>query len=61
MLKERKDVAERLKWNTSDIFATEQEWGTLFANCETRLDFSETTVPQQKRPDSSEPGRYDEN
>ena len=41
MLKERKDVAERLKWNTSDIFATEQEWETLFANCETRLDFSE--------------------
>lgn len=41
MLKERKDVAERLKWNTSDIFKSEQEWEDLFALCETKLDFSQ--------------------
>lgn len=41
MLKERKDVAENLKWKTSDIFSTEQDWENLFSDCETCLDFSQ--------------------
>ncbi len=39
MAKERKDVAEHLKWKTTDIFATEQEWEKLFKECEKRINF----------------------
>lgn len=41
MAKERNQVAENLKWKTTDIFATEQDWETLFADCATKLDFSQ--------------------
>ena len=40
MAKERKDVPQNRKWNTDDIFASQQEWEDVYASLEGKLDFS---------------------
>ena len=40
MAKERKDVPQNLKWNTDDIFASQQEGEDMYASLEGKLDFS---------------------
>ena len=40
MAKERKDVPQNRKWNTDDIFASQQEWEDMYASLEGKLDFS---------------------
>ena len=40
MAKERKDVPQNRKWETSVIFASQQEWEDVYASLEGKLDFS---------------------
>jgi len=40
MAKERKDVPQNRKWDTSVIFASQKEWDDLYASLEGKLDFS---------------------
>ena len=40
MANERKDVPQNRKWNTDDIFASQQEWEDMYASLEGKLDFS---------------------
>ncbi len=39
-MKKRNEVAENLKWRTQDMFASKEEWESLYNDVEKRLDFS---------------------
>lgn len=39
-MKKRSEVKSNLKWNIEDIFATDQEWESLYGEVEKQIDFS---------------------
>lgn len=39
-MKKRSEVKSNLKWNIEDIFATDQEWESLYVEVEKQIDFS---------------------
>ncbi len=39
-MKPRHEVPENRKWRTQDIFATQEDWEALYADVQTRMDFS---------------------
>ena len=50
-LRERKDVPEKYKWNTGDLFSTEEEFDKTYASAERAAEELKTYAGKLKKPD----------